>query len=170
MVTGVLGRFFYWQRKSVIQPVTMDDLAALSEIHTACFSRGWSDGEFEALLAQGNYFCLVARKPGKVGKPPSAFVLAKTVLDEAEIISVAVKPSARRKGIARQLMDAAIRQLNSDRVKFLFLEVDMTNEVAIHLYRKMGFREIGNREAYYTDDQQHRNNRSAALVMRLELG
>ena len=77
MVIGVMERFFRRYRESVIQPATQDDLTALSEIHKACFRRGWSDGEFEALLAQGNYFCLVARKPGNVGQTTFGFRAGK---------------------------------------------------------------------------------------------
>ncbi|MEM9331489.1 MAG: ribosomal protein S18-alanine N-acetyltransferase [Pseudomonadota bacterium] len=158
------------KQKSVVQPADHDDLSAISEIHRASFDRGWSDGEFAALLAQDNYFCLVARKSGTNEKLPYGFVLIKRVLDEAEVISIATVPKARRRGLARQLMDAAIRQLNADRVKLLFLEVDNQNQAAVHLYKRLGFKEIGSRQGYYENKTAGRNKRSSALVMQLELG
>lgn len=154
----------------MIEAANSADLVHLPDIHAASFDRGWTDGEFDALLAQDIYFCLVARNPGNAEKPPSGFVLVKRVADEAEIISIAVKPSARKKGIARQLMDAAVRQLDSERIKKLFLEVDAENNPAIKLYTKMGFVQIASRDGYYQRNDTAENKRSVALVMQLELG
>ena len=170
MLLGKLKRVFGATRKSVIQPATEQDYAVLSEIHKTSFSRGWTDGEFEALLAQDAYSCLVARKSGNIDIPAAGFVLIKSVLDEAEIISVATKPSARRKGIAWQLMSAAIRKLSADRVKSVFLEVDINNEAAIRLYKKLGFETLSSRQGYYSDPDGTDNKTSAALVMQLQLG
>lgn len=158
------------RNRSVIEPCKKRDYSTLSEIHKASFPRGWSDGEFEALLAQGPYSCLVARKSGQAKRPPSGFVLVKTVGEEAEIITIATKRSARRKGIARQLLDAVIRQLEADRAKLLFLEVNETNQAAISLYRKFGFRQVGTRKGYYPTADDVHSNPSTALVMQLDLG
>jgi len=163
-IKKLIGR----RRQSVIVPARQEDLSALSLIHTESFSRGWSDGEFEALLAQDNYFCLVARKPGAPNKGPSGFVLFKAVAEEAEIITIATKASARKKGVAGRLMDEAIRQLEHDRINALFLEVDAENTAAIGLYQKLGFKQVGTREGYYSS--QNNANPSPALVMQLDLG
>lgn len=170
MFVPKLKRLIGLNSKSVIQTANNQDYSALSEIHAASFSRGWSDGEFEALLAQDTYFCLVARKPGNIEKPPAGFVMVKEILDEAEIISIATKPYARRKGVAKQLMAAVIRKLQADRVSQLFLEVDTNNKPAIRLYKNLGFVEVSSRESYYSASLDDPNKPSTALVMQLQLG
>ena len=157
-------------RRSVIEVAGEQDLKHLADIHKASFSRGWSDGEFEALLAQDSYRCLVARKSGKSVATPAGFVLIKQILDEAEIITIAVKPSARKKGVAARLMGEAIRRMETDRVNALFLEVDEANHSAVALYKRLGFTVMDKRDGYYVKDEAVDSKASAALVMRLDLG
>src|SRR3954451_12679748 len=77
------------------------DLPQIASLHARCFSDAWSAREFQNLLATGNVFCLV------VGQDePQGFVLIRTAADEAEILSIAVAPQARRQGIARALVRA----------------------------------------------------------------
>ncbi len=170
MWPGFLKGLIGLKTRSVIQPAVRRDFAVLSEIHRASFPRGWGAGEFESLLAQDAYFCLVARKEGNVDKPTSGFILVKSVLDEAEIISIATKQSARKKGVAQQLLSAAVRKLSADRTTKLYLEVEAGNTAAINLYKKAGFREISRREGYYSDEGNNPGAASTALVMQLELG
>ena len=63
-------------------------------------------------------------------------------------------------------MDAVLRHLHGERAESLFLEVDETNTAAIALYRRLGFRKVGQRKAYYDAGDGSKN---AALVMRLDL-
>lgn len=79
---------------------------------------------------------------------PAGFVLTRHVLDEEELLLIAVTPDARRQGVGAALialMLAAGRQRGTTRV---FLEMRRGNP-AIHLYRKFGFEAIGERRNYY---------------------
>lgn len=167
MLGGVLNNLRN-PRPSVIEEANEDDLVNLADIHREGFAHGWSDGELAKLMANENYFCLVARKKGKANKPPSAFIMVRTAADEAEVITIATKKSARGKGVGRQLLEAAIRKLQGDRIASLFLEVDEKNAAAIHLYRKLGFKKVGERQGYYSS--QDTENPSMALVMQRDLG
>ena len=158
------------RRGYVVEPAQTIDLTALSEIHQEGFSRGWSDGDLEKMLAGPGYSCLVARREGGGAKPPVGFVIIRSVLDEAEVITIAVSPNARRNGIARLLMAEAIRQLQGERVKTLFLEVASGNEAATQLYAKLGFEQISNRQGYYSSQENGGLVSSNALVMRRDLG
>lgn len=155
-------------KPSVIEEAKESDFADLADIHREGFVQGWSDGDLAKLMANESYFCLVARKKGGANKPPAAFVMVRTAADEAEIITVATKKSARRKGVAGQLLQAAIRKLQADRLRALFLEVDERNEAAIKLYHKLGFKKVGERKGYYVSQDQE--NPSTALVMERDLG
>ncbi|MDJ0613394.1 MAG: N-acetyltransferase [Rhizobiaceae bacterium] len=167
----MLGGAFKGLRKPVslvVEDAEEGDVSHLADIHREGFTQAWSDGELAKLIANDSYFCLVAREKGKSGKPPSAFVLVRTAADEAEVITIATRKSVRRKGAARQLLDAAVRKLQADRAISLFLEVDENNDPAISLYRKLGFKTVGERKGYYAS--QDREKPSTALVMQRDLG
>lgn len=152
----------------VIEEAKDGDLANIADIHRQGFTHGWSDGDLSKLMANKSYVCLVARLKGKAAKPPVAFVLVRTAADEAEVITIATQKTARRKGAARQLLEAAIRRLQADRANSFFLEVDENNVAAIGLYRSLGFKQVGERKGYYA--AQDRENLSTALVMQRDLG
>jgi len=158
------------KKAPLIQPVQKSDLQTLAEIHAASFSHPWSDGELEKMFDNDNYLCMVAHPPKTPKSKPSGFILVRSILDETEVITIATKPSARRKGVARHLMQALIRHLEFDRKKKLFLEVDEMNIAAIKLYQSLGFKQIAKREGYYSDPDQTTDKKSTALVMQLQLG
>jgi ribosomal-protein-alanine N-acetyltransferase len=150
----------------IVEPLTQTDTAAVAELHKEDFHRPWSELEFQALLAQDAVFGFVVREVGNTRRGPAGFVLARLAAGEGEILTVAVARSLRRAGLGWKLMDAVLRELHSERAEALFLEVDETNGPAIALYRRLGFREVGKRPAYYDHDQ---GQKSAALVMRRDL-
>jgi ribosomal-protein-alanine N-acetyltransferase len=148
-----------------IAPLTAEDTAAISRLHREDFVRPWTDGEFASLIDQDTVFGYSVRETGKRAGPVG-FVLARLAADEGEILTVAVARSHRRQGLGWQLMDAVLRELHAQRAAALFLEVDETNAPAIALYRRLGFREVGKRPAYYDAPG---NTKSGALVMRRDL-
>ena len=116
-------------------------LSALADLHTRAFapaSRGWSAEEISDLAAQGALF---------VG--PSAFALFSKVLDEAELLTIAVDPDHRRQGAGRSLLAAAEAALAAEGVTRSLLEVAADNDGAIGLYRQAGYDIVGQRKAYY---------------------
>lgn len=119
--------------------MTPDRLAAL---HGACFStpRPWSVGEFAALLDSPHVF-LLTRAHG--------FLMGRVVADEAELLTLAVAPDARRTGIARDLMGEFAATSRGRGATRAFLEVAADNAPAQALYRATGWRESGRRRRYY---------------------
>ena len=97
---------------------------------------------------------------------PSGFVLSRIVLDEAEIITVAIAPEARGKGHARALLTHHLDALSRRGVARVHLEVEEGNGPAIALYRRAGFRETGQREGYY---HKADGTKASALTMALDL-
>jgi ribosomal-protein-alanine N-acetyltransferase len=154
------------RREYSIEPLAEDDSHSLAGLHHEDFARPWSEEEFSALLGQGAVFGFKAsgtgRRPGRI----AGFVLARHAAGEAEILTIAVARSLRRSGIGRGLMDAVLRRLHHERTESVFLEVDESNAAAIALYRRLGFREVGRRTAYY---RSRDGSRSDALVMRRDL-
>ncbi|WP_068311105.1 ribosomal protein S18-alanine N-acetyltransferase [Polycladidibacter hongkongensis] len=159
----LLGLF---SKPPVIRSVSEEDIPAMAKAHAACFSHNWNSAELRGILPQKGTFALAAWQP-QVLMPPElvGFVIIRNIVGEAEVLTVAVLPSKQGRGIGRQLMDAAIFQLQADRAETLFLEVDDANTPAVALYKKLGFKQIGERKGYYAASE----GAGTALVMRCDL-
>ena len=157
-----------WGRPAIaIRPAEVQDCDVLSDIHAATFRRGWSGAEFEALLLQPGVYALIASYRNAFGwRMPAGFILYRIVVDDAEILSVAVVPECRRRGIARLLLEEAMRHVYREGAQRVHLEVEDANVAAIGLYRRMEFRESGRRPGYYV---QGRERPGGALVMLRQL-
>lgn len=153
--------------RTSVREAQVADCDTLSELHGEAFRRGWSAAEFEALLVQEGVHALIADH-GRWWKrrQPAGFVLYRMAVDEAEILSIAVARACRRRGIARQLMDEALRDLYRERVRVLHLEVEDGNLAAMGLYQALDFRETNRRPGYYA---QTSGSRRGALMMQLQL-
>jgi len=134
----------------------------LSELHAICFHGNgkeyWSDNAFRVLLGtKGTIgFSAVANDGCLLG-----FVIGRSVMDESEVLTLCVSPTARRKGIAKNLMLKLIKRLSaSDRI---LLEVAASNDCALALYESLGFKQLGLRPAYYKKG----NSRIDALILEL---
>ena len=86
-------------------------------------------------------------------------ILARVAADEAEILTLAVMPEARRNGIARRLMEAAIAEARRRSARSMVLEVGVLNVPAMALYAALGFAEVGRRSGYYAKGED-------ALILR----
>lgn len=155
-----------WQTSYALVPLETGHCEALAALHIEGFHRPWSDGEFRSLLHQENVFGFLALVEGRPKAPATGFILARLVAGEAEILTLSVAKSVRRHGIGHRLVDETLRKLHQHRATSLFLEVDGTNKAAIGLYKRFGFKKVGERPAYYDTPE----GKTAALVMRLDLG
>jgi ribosomal-protein-alanine N-acetyltransferase len=154
------------RRDFSIARLTSEDTPDIARLHREDFVRPWTDDEFTALLSQDTVFGFTVLETGRASAGPAGFVLARLAAGEGEILTIAVARAHRRQGLGWQLMDAVLRELHSERAEALFLEVDESNVPALQLYRRLGFREVGKRPAYY---QTAGKGRSGALVMRRDL-
>ena len=76
------------------------------------------------------------------------------VHDEMELISIAVHPEFKRRGVGDALMYEMIRFAHQNEARFIYLDVRRSNEPAQHLYHKFGFEKAGVRKRYYSDNQE----------------
>ncbi len=116
----------------------------LAALHAAAVDDPWDRSAFAETLAMAG---MTARLAISDAGKPVGFILVRQVLDEAEVILVAVDRAARRQGTARALLCQALGQL--DGVRQVFLEVASDNAAAIALYRGLGFTDVGRRRGYY---------------------
>jgi ribosomal-protein-alanine N-acetyltransferase len=147
-----------------------EDAALCALLHAQAFARGWSEHEFESFLTDNAVLAHVAvqarQGPGRQGQGRreriTAFVLSRLALDEAEILSIAVEPASRGRGLARDLLARHKGALAAEGVRRLCLEVEAGNQPARALYAGAGFAEVGRRGAYYAHAD---GSRADALVL-----
>jgi ribosomal-protein-alanine N-acetyltransferase len=165
MIGERLARLFGTRATPVIGLAAIRDARDLAVIHRTGFERGWDTSEFERLLADRAIVAHAARPAGR--GPPTGFILSRLVLDEAEILTVAVEPRARGRGQGRMLLRLHLGRLAAIGTRSVFLEVAEDNEAALRLYLGLGFEEIGRRAGYYA-----RPGRAPAhaIIMRRTLG
>jgi ribosomal-protein-alanine N-acetyltransferase len=115
---------------------------AMAALHARCFTAPppWTEQAFADLLDSR----LVFHRALKGG-----FVLGRVVADEAELLTVAVAPELRRRGVGRALVTAFAADASARGATIAHLEVAEGNSAAIALYRGLGFAESGRRRGYY---------------------
>jgi ribosomal-protein-alanine N-acetyltransferase len=140
----------------VLKRATRLDIGALAAIHAAAFlpPDAWGRDVFDLQLVLPNVFGLLDQANG--------LILVRVAADEAEILTLAVVPTARRRGSGHALLLEATSTATALGARAIFLEVSVTNIAARALYSKIGFIQAGRRPQYYSDG-------SDALVLRLDL-
>ncbi|SFK15438.1 GNAT family N-acetyltransferase [Falsiroseomonas stagni] len=121
------------------------DIAEAARLHALAFpaAEAWGTDAIRLMLEM----------PGTFGvlRPGAGFVLARVAADEAEILTLAVAPSARRQGTGGTLLAAAMAGAVARGAGAMFLEVSDRNTPARALYGAAGFEEVGRRRRYYGD-------------------
>lgn len=142
------------------------DLAEVTALEAAAFSMPWSRESFLETLCRDDVLFLVARgeslpdcageheKQPEDGSAPKrgdllGYAGAYLTLDEGEITNVAVAEHARRRGVARRLLEELVVRLAKERIYRLVLEVRVSNTPAILLYESLGFEIAGTRRRFY---------------------
>jgi ribosomal-protein-alanine N-acetyltransferase len=112
----------------------------LAKIHAQAFDNPWSEASFLSLL----------KLPTTTGWANKyGFLLVSDLGETIEILTLAILPQHRRKGIASSLIDEMCAWALEQKKKAIFLEVAQDNLVAKKLYQKKGFKPTGKRPAYY---------------------
>lgn len=139
-----------------LAPATAAEAPALAALHALAFppAEAWGPEAIALMLGMPHAFGL--------WRPAQGFVLARAAGGEAEILTLAVVPTARRQGLGAALMAGALAGAAARGAAAMFLEVAAGNPAALALYGALGFTEVGRRRRYYPD-------RSDALVLRRDL-
>jgi ribosomal-protein-alanine N-acetyltransferase len=139
-----------------LRVATVVDAAELAAIHAETFDEPWGADEIRTLLSGPGGFGLLTE---------GGFILCRAIAGEAEILTLAVKPDARRRGLGRTLVEAAAIVAAQGGASAFFLEVASDNAAALALYEAAGFEQAGARPGYY----QRAQGAIDALVMRRAL-
>lgn len=138
-----------------------DDILEVSDIERRSYDFPWSHGVFRDCLLAG-YSCIVLVREERV----VGYNILSVAAGEAHILNLCVDPSFRQLGYGEKLLDEILSRVATADVHEIFLEVRPTNEKAIGLYRKKGFRQISSRAAYYQATEGREN--AAVLSKRIK--
>jgi ribosomal-protein-alanine N-acetyltransferase len=147
----------------------MEDLNSVTRINEACLPENYTDIFFVDLYRRYPETFIVADENGHtVGYIMCRIEVGLSnlgltgIVKKGHVVSIAVMPEHRRKGIAKALMTAAMEGMRHCNAKQCYLEVRLTNEAAVELYKKLGFEISRTVHGYYADGED-------AYVMSLKL-
>lgn len=141
-----------------IRPAEARDLASIAAIETASlpWAARWSSDSYLP-APDGVRFACVAELEGRI----VGFLMARLAVRELEILNLAVAPGARRSGVGRALVRAALEAAAAQGATGVFLEVRESNAAALAFYDRLGFAVTGRRHGYYREPDE-----SAVLMSR----
>ena len=145
----------------MIEAADASAAARLAELHARAFPRAWSADDIAKLLQNPTTFALISRANNEA----QGFVMAWAAAGDAEILTVAVVPEARRRGVGAALVTSAGVAALVRGATSMHLEVAEDNAPARALYAKLGYADAGRRGGYYAAD----HGRVDAIIMRRTL-
>lgn len=138
-----------------IRKLGLRDLSAVEEIERRSYPTPWSRSMFAGELTKGASICLGVFEDGTL----VGYLIVSRYVDAWHVMNVAIRPDRRRRGIASSLLERLFEVTAGDVRRGYTLEVRVSNQGAIRLYERLGFKARGIRRGYYTD------NREDALIM-----
>ena len=136
-------------RNCTVRGADESDLDTILQIEQECYPLPWSFQQFSQELENPVATLLVAEIENRI----VGYICCWLVADEMEILNLATAPELRRMGIAAELLKQAFNRFQSGKLSSAWLEVRATNQAAITLYRRSGFKQSGVRKAYYRDGE-----------------
>ena len=143
----------------VIRPMLAADVPELARLEALVEASPWSEKNFLDSLNAG-HLGFILEKEGRI----AAWAVVMTVLDEAELLIIGVRPDMQRQGLGSKLLSFVLRELRG-RTVLMHLEVRAGNLPAIGLYKRFGFLQTGIRRGYYPGENG--SGREDALLMSL---
>jgi ribosomal-protein-alanine N-acetyltransferase len=146
----VSDRFFDVQASDDCMPchariLTCSHIPELVELEAACFPSPWTSREFELCLGQDHFHAWGIVSHNTIIAYLTYFIL----IDEIEIVNLAVREDRRRCGWGQRLLDDLLHLAEDQGVQRIVLEVRKSNQIARRLYEKNGFMVVGERKRYY---------------------
>jgi len=144
----------------LFRQMDLEDLETVKSIDKLAFPNPWPENAFQYELEKNtNARLWVGEFQDGEKSTIVALAVIWIILDEAHIGTIAIHPAYQNRGCGQQFLAFICRQLISENITRIFLEVRKSNDVAIHLYQKFGFTIDGERKHYYRD-----NNETAILM------
>ena len=127
-----------------------DDVRDLMELEGLCFDYHWTEEQFLLGLKSRAFKVLGVRVDGRL----AGYMAFSLIEDEMEVLNLAVHPDFRRQGLGEMLLARSFEVCTANGIAKSFLDVKISNEPALALYRKFGYKKIGVRKRYYPDTKE----------------
>ena len=148
------------QQTFTIRKFVPDDLQSVMQINRVCLPENYTDFFFIDLHQRFPETFIIAEEGGKA----AGYIMCRIevglsnygfggLIRKGHVVSIAVLPQSRRKGIAQALINRALEGMEYYKAKQCFLEVRVTNEAGISLYKKLGFEVTRTVNGYYSDGE-----------------
>jgi len=138
-----------------------DDLDEVIAIEREANQFPWTPGNFEDCLHAGHHAWVFCNEQQTI----IGYAIVQSVLDEAHLLNICVRPSHQRQGFGRHILDYVIEHAKDHAAALIVLEVRRSNVRAQQLYNQSGFNEMSVRRGYYPAE----NGREDAILMGLDL-
>jgi len=143
-----------------MRPMQAADVEAVMAVESLAYEFPWTPGIFKDCLRVG-YCCWVYTLDDSV----IGYGVMSVATGEAHILNLSIQPDMQGQGLGRRLLQRLLTLARQHGADTAFLEVRSSNQAALHLYRDLGFNEVGLRRGYYPS----RNGREDAVVFALSL-
>lgn len=134
----------------IIRKMRADDVDVVAKIEAEVFSDPWSKESFQKEVCVTDHIYLVAEEDHKI----TGYCGLWKVADEGYITNVCVAPDYRGRAVGTKMLTELIHIAQQDEITAVTLEVRISNEAAIHLYKKLGFKEVGVRKGFYSHPKE----------------
>lgn len=148
-------------RSQYIRPLKDRDIDSVLEIEQQVYSYPWSKGIFNDCLKVGYSNWALIKDNVFVG-----YAVVSVAVGEGHILNICIDPAYKRQGLGQYFVNEVIAAAKKEHADCIFLEVRPSNIAAIELYKKVGFKQIGQRKNYYPGV----DGKEDALVMSLDIG
>ena len=142
------------------RPMHEGDVRAVMDIERRAYQFHWTEGIFRDCLRVG-YCCWVM----ELGSVVAGYGVMSLVVGESHLLNICVAPEWQHRGYGRLLLEHFMELAGERGASQMFLEVRLSNNAAIALYRSRGFNEVGMRKNYYPGE----NGREDALILAKDL-
>jgi ribosomal-protein-alanine N-acetyltransferase len=143
-----------------LRPLKENDIPEVMGIERQMYTYPWNETIFKDCLNVGYYNWALIKDDQLIG-----YAILSVAVGEAHLLNICLDPAYHRQGLGRYFVDELIVVAREKNADSLFLEVRPSNTVAVNLYKKVGFKQIGQRKNYYPTE----GGREDAVVLSLNL-
>lgn len=148
------------RRPLYLRPLKEEDIADVMLIEQQMYSYPWSEGIFRDCLNVGYSNWAFIKDEQFIG-----YAILSIAVSEAHILNICLDPAFKGKGLGRKFLQEVLAVAKKKNAESVFLEVRPSNKVAVNLYKKVGFKQIGQRKNYYPAE----NGKEDAIVLSLDI-
>lgn len=144
-----MGNAYEMAGRWTIQKMTPEDLHEVLPIETSASFTPWSSNMFIEEMQNPFAYCFVMKR--EEGSKPSVigFICFRNLTEESELLNIGVHPHYRQGGLGKKLMQFYIDFCHPFEIKTFYLEVNASNQAAIHLYQGFSYQSFGMRKKFY---------------------